>query len=159
MWEAVRLYRQVRFVCMGWPDGNQRQSDGTDGWHAIRGNQRQSEAINPDGWHASRGNQRQSEAIRGNQSGRVACEACRPACSCSPCQHDISECTRSHLIASDRILIASNCILIALNCILIDFNCIRWPSDCMPSDCMPSDCMPSDCMPLVGGIPCQHGWS
>jgi hypothetical protein len=52
MWEAVRLYRQVRFVCMGWPDGNQRQSDGTDGWHAIRGNQRQSEAINPDGWHA-----------------------------------------------------------------------------------------------------------
>jgi len=52
MWEAVRLYRQVRFVCMGWPDGNQRQSDGTDGWHA------------------SRGNQRQSEAIRGNQSGR-----------------------------------------------------------------------------------------
>jgi len=74
MWEAVRLYRQVRFVCMGWPDGNQRQSDGTDGWHAIGGNQRQSEAI--------RGNQsgrvacdrRQSEAIRGNQSGWVACD-------------------------------------------------------------------------------------
>ena len=123
MWEAVRLYRQVRFVCMGWPDGNQRQS------------------IRPGGMRA--------EAIRGNQSGRVACEACRPACSCSPCQHDISECTRSHLIASDRILNASNRILIALNCILIDFNCIRWPSDCMPSDCMP----------LVGGIPCQHGWA
>jgi len=87
---------------------------------------------------AIRGNQRQSEAI--NQAG-VACEACRPAY--------ISECTRSHLIAYDRILNASNRILIALNCILIDFNCIRWPSDCMPSDCMP----------LVGGIPCQHGWS
>jgi hypothetical protein len=56
MWEAVRLYRQVRFVCMGRPDGNQRQSDGTDGWHAIGGNQKQ------------------SEAIRGNQSGRVACD-------------------------------------------------------------------------------------
>jgi len=95
MWEAVRLYRQVRFVCMGWPDGNQRQSDGTDGWHAsggnqrqseairgnqsgrvacdrrqseaIRGNQRQSEAINQAGWHAIGGNQRQSEAI--NQAG------------------------------------------------------------------------------------------
>lgn len=47
MWEAVRLYRQVRFVCMGWPDGNQRQSDGADGWHASRGNQRQS--IRPGG--------------------------------------------------------------------------------------------------------------
>jgi len=103
MWEAVRLYRQVRFVCMGWPDGNQRQSDGTDGWHAIGGNQRQSEAIRgnqrqsirPGGMRseairgnqrqsirlggmrseAIRGNQRLSEAIRGNQSGRVACEA------------------------------------------------------------------------------------
>jgi hypothetical protein len=113
---------------------------------AIRGYQRQSEAINQAGWHAIGGEQRQSEAI--NQAG-VACEACRPACSCSPCQHDISECTRSHLIASDRILIALNCILIALNCILIDFNRIRWPSDCMPSDCMP----------LVGGLPCQHGWA
>jgi hypothetical protein len=76
MWEAVRLYRQVRFVCMGRPDGNQRQSDGTDGWHAIRGNQRQS--IRP-----------------------VDMRGLMAACNCMPCQRDISECTRSHLIASD----------------------------------------------------------
>jgi hypothetical protein len=72
MWEAVRLYRQVRFVCMGWPDGNQRQSDGTDGWHASRGNQRQS--IRPGGMRseAIRGNQRQS--IRpGGMRGLSAC--------------------------------------------------------------------------------------